>query len=121
MTTNSPYSIRFTAPQRAYIREQSQAARMTESEWIRQMIFSDTKLNTVKRQTLAKRAEEKDISQAIYLLGQSRIPNNLNQIAKGINTGTLIVTPDTERNINEAYQMVMWLRQSLIEQLGLKE
>lgn len=117
---NSPYSIRFTLPQRAFIREQSLATKMSESEWIRQILFSDSKLNLVKHQALVKRAHQKDLSRVIYLLGKSRIPNNLNQIAKGINTGTLIVSPDTERHIHDTYRMVLWIRKTLIEQLGLK-
>ncbi len=116
---NSPYSIRFTLPQRVFIRECARDAGVTESEWIRQILFSDSKLNLVKHQALVKRANHKDLSQVIYLLGKSRIPNNLNQIAKGINTGTLIVSPDTERHIHDAYRMVLWIRKTLIEQLGL--
>lgn len=120
MTTNSPYSIRLTVQQRAFIKEQSQAAKMSESDWIRTVLFTDAALVTPKQKSAVKRASDRDISQVIYLLGQSRIPNNLNQIAKGINMGTLIVTPDTERHLDEAYRMVLWIRQTLIHQLGLK-
>ncbi|SIS41974.1 mobilisation protein (MobC) [Thalassolituus maritimus] len=93
---------------------------MSESDWIRTVLFTDAALVTPKQKSAVKRASDRDISQVIYLLGQSRIPNNLNQIAKGINMGTLIVTPDTERHLDEAYRMVLWIRQTLIHQLGLK-
>lgn len=120
MTTNSPYSFRLTPQQRAFIKEQSQAAKMTESDWIRYLLFSDVKLIEAKQKAAVKRVSDRDLSQVISLLGQSRIPNNLNQIAKGINMGTIIVTPDTERHIDETYRMVLWIRQTLIQQLGLK-
>lgn len=120
MTTNSPYSFRLTPQQRAFIKEQSQAAKMTESDWIRYILFSNAKLIEAKQKTVARRVSNRDLSQIIYLLGQSRIPNNLNQIAKAINMGTIIVSPDTERHIDESYRMVLWIRQTLIQQLGLK-
>ena len=120
MSTNSPYSIRLTTQQRAFIKAQSQAAKMNESDWIRYLLFSDAALVSAKQKAIARRASHRDLNQVIYLLGQSRIPNNLNQIAKDINIGTFIMTPDTERHIDEAYRMVLWIRQTLIQQLGLK-
>jgi len=54
------------------------------------------------------------------MLGQSRIPNNINQLAKAANSGTLPVTPDTEKQLHEACYSVTWIRRQLIQALGLK-
>ena len=54
------------------------------------------------------------------MLGQTRIANNLNQIAKAVNTGTLIISPDIYAQIDETYQMIYQIRQLLIKAQGLR-
>jgi len=54
------------------------------------------------------------------ILGQSRIANNLNQLAKAANTGSLPVTPETESALIEAARDVTFMRRMLIEALGLE-
>jgi hypothetical protein len=45
--------------------------------------------------------ELKEVAQIYAILGQSRIPQNLNQIARAANTGVLPVTPDTNLALNK--------------------
>lgn len=52
-------------------------------------------------------------------LGQSRIANNVNQLAKAVNIGTLPVTPETEQDIGEACSAVKAMRADLMRALGL--
>ncbi|MGB0662720.1 MAG: plasmid mobilization relaxosome protein MobC [Pontibacterium sp.] len=120
MNFDSIISLRLTALQRAFVKQQSQAAMMSESDWIRYILFSDAALLTLKQKAAFRRVSDRDLGQVVSVLGQSRIPNNLNQIAKAINMGTIIVSPDTERHIDESYRMVLWIRQTLIQELGLK-
>ncbi|WP_205691944.1 plasmid mobilization relaxosome protein MobC [Caulobacter soli] len=59
------------------------------------------------------------LTKLMGLLGQSRIANNLNQLARGANTGTLPVTEETEAALLEAVRDVAELRRLLIAALGL--
>ena len=52
------------------------------------------------------------------MLGQSRIANNLNQLAKMANLGTLPMLPDTERDIRRACADVALMRRELLRALG---
>ena len=52
-------------------------------------------------------------------LGQSRLANNLNQLAKQANLGTLPVTPDTEAELSAAAADIAAMRQILVHALGL--
>jgi hypothetical protein len=54
-------------------------------------------------------------------LGQSRIANNLNQLAKAVNIGALPVTPETESEIVEACAAVSAMRRDLMRALGIGE
>ena len=53
-------------------------------------------------------------------LGKAKLANNLNQLAKAVNAGSLPVTPDTEKALREACAEVQWLRKTLMEALGLQ-
>ncbi len=45
--------------------------------------------------------------------------SNLNQIARGLNTGSLIVSVETEEMIQEACASILQMRDLLIQALGL--
>jgi hypothetical protein len=61
------------------------------------------------------------IAQLLGLLGQSRIANNLNQLAHQANIGTLPVDEETKTDIDEAYRLVVSVRATLMRALGMKE
>ncbi|WP_102915440.1 plasmid mobilization relaxosome protein MobC [Phaeobacter inhibens] len=50
---------------------------------------------------------------------QTRQANNLNQIAKHLNQGTLVVDPDLEADLKRAVAEVAWMRTKLMEALGV--
>ena len=60
------------------------------------------------------------IAQVIGLLGQSRIANNLNQLAYHANIGTLEFDEDANAQIHEAYDMALAMRADLLKALGFK-
>ena len=66
-------------------------------------------------------ADKQALAQILGLLGQSRIANNLNQLAHHANIGSLAVDEETETQISEAYDHVLILRKTLIKALGLRE
>jgi hypothetical protein len=55
------------------------------------------------------------------LLGQSRIANNLNQLAYHANIGALPIDDIIKAQITEAYGHGLFLRKTLIKALGLRE
>ena len=121
MSDNPPYSIRFTQAQRDFIREQASAMNMKDAQWIRHRLFSETALTPSKQKhVLLPLSQEKELAQILYLLGQSRMANNLNQIAKAVNTGTLIVDPEVYAQIDKSYRGIQWMRRTLIQALGLR-
>ena len=62
--------------------------------------------------------DEASLSRLLAMLGQSRIANNLNQLAKLANLGTLPVMPDTEREIRRACAEIALMRRELLRALG---
>lgn len=83
----------------------------------------------IRKCTFGNRTSKRDlpdidkvlIAQILARLGESRIPNNLNQIAYHANCGSLILDDVTIEEINEACLHVAWIRTQLIEALGLKD
>ncbi len=117
----SPYSIRFTPEERALFDAMAKEMELSGAELIRLKLFTDTLHEKFAVRTQNKTHPNKELAQILSLLGQSRIPNNLNQIAKAINTGTLVLDPDVIAQIQEAYQTIQWMRRMLIKGTGLKE
>jgi len=64
--------------------------------------------------------DTKAIAQLLGLLGQSRIANNLNQLAYHANIGALQIDDETKSQITEAYDHVLIMRQILMKALGKK-
>lgn len=60
----------------------------------------------------------KAIAEALALLGQSRIANNLNQIAYQANIGALEINPTEREQIEEAYAHIVAIRALLVSALG---
>jgi hypothetical protein len=59
------------------------------------------------------------LSAVLAKLGQSRIANNLNQLAKASHSGSLILTPEIEAELREAAADIAIIRNLLIDALGL--
>ena len=63
--------------------------------------------------------DQQALTQLLALLGQTRLANNLNQIARSANSGSLLIDEDTERLIVEARDEVADMRRILMGALGL--
>lgn len=112
-----PFSIRLTKEERQKLDQLAQGTSL--AEYIRSRIFDgNAPVHRTKGRFPVK--DEQALSQILGMLGQSRIPNNINQLAKAANSGTLPVTPDTEKQLHEACYSVTWIRRQLIQALGLK-
>jgi hypothetical protein len=60
------------------------------------------------------------IAKLLGALGEARLANNLNQLAKAANMGTLEVSRDTEKELLAACEEIRAMRRDLIAALGLK-
>ena len=96
------------------------AGSLSVSAYIRRCVFpSDAPIKIRHAQPLIK--DQQAISRVLGLLGETRIANNLNQIAHHANMGTLDVDDHVIDQIEEAYEHVRSMRAALIKALGLIE
>ena len=111
-----PFSIRLSFDERAQL-EQA-AGNMALGAYIREKILTEPEERQKTRKPPVQ--DQKALAQLLAELGRAHLANNLNQLAKAVHTGSLDVTPDTERAIREAYTEIMWMRETLVAALGLE-
>lgn len=115
-TTTQPVSLRMTFEEKA--RLERDAAGMSVAAYIRWRLFEPEAPPPKSRGKFPVK-DHQSLSKLIGLLGQSRIANNLNQLARAANTGSLIMDPQAERDLREAAQDIADMRRLLLEALRL--
>ena len=117
-TKTPPFSLRLTFEERARLEEL--AGDMPLGAYIRRKVFDGQGFKKKRGRARSRRPikDEQKLAQVLGMLGQSRIANNLNQLAKMANLGTLPVLPDTERDIRRACADVALMRRELLRALG---
>ena len=113
----TPFSLRLTFEERAALNEA--AGDLPLGQYIRQQMLGE---KAAKRKPYGKKPvkDHKALGQVLAELGRSRLANNLNQLAKAVNSGSLPVTPETENNLRDACKEVQRMRDDLVRALGLK-
>ena len=114
--TTPPFSLRLTFTERAKL--ERDAAGMSLGAYIRSRLLDPDTVAPRKRGKFPVK-DHQALAQLLGLLGQSRLANNVNQLAKAANTGSLPVTPDTEAALLMAVAEVSHMRQLLIQALDL--
>ena len=112
-----PFPIRLTDAERCLLLDR--AGRVPLGTYIRNALLSGDAQAKRRRQTRPVKDHEA-LARVLSALGQSRIANNLNQLAKAVNIGVLPVSPETEQDIGEACDAVRAMREALMLALGLK-
>ena len=115
----APVTLRLNDEERARLRLLCEGKNM--SAYIRRCVFGGDVTKRKRRRRARPVADRQALAKILGLLGQSRIANNLNQLAFHANSGSLIVDEDTRQRINEAYAHICVLRAELMKALGLKE
>lgn len=112
----TPFSLRLSVEERQLLEQRAGAKPL--GAYIRETLLSNAK----PRRSRTSRPKEDNIilAQILAQLGASRIPNNLNQLARAANTGNLLVTDDVLKDLNEAIQNVSFIKEILIKTLGLR-
>jgi hypothetical protein len=89
------------------------------SAYIRKQLFGDH-VSLRKTRSRVPVKNQKALAQVLGKLGETRIANNLNQIAYEANCGSLLMDQQTEEELKIACAHIAWMRVKLIEALGLK-
>lgn len=110
----NPFSLRLTFEERAQLEQD--AAGMALGAYVRERLFGD---NVTPRKTRGKFPvkDHEALGRVLAALGASRVSNNLNQLAKAVNTGSLPVTPETELDLTEACAAIQEMRRELLSAL----
>lgn len=80
-----PFSLRLTEEKRAHL--EKNAGHTPLGEFIKSRLFADAPGIERKRKTLS--LDKKLLAAVLAKLGQSRLGNNLNQLARDANSGSL--------------------------------
>lgn len=91
---------------------------MSLGEYIRSRVFNG---EAALRRTRGKHPvkDHEALGRVLGELGRSRLANNLNQLARAANTGSLPVTPETEAALQDACAAIQDIRADLVKALGL--
>lgn len=111
-----PFSLRLSFEERA--RLERDAAGMALGAYIRERLFDGSEPPRRTRGKFPVRDHEA-LARVLAELGRSRLANNLNQLARAANTGSLPVTPETEEDLARACAAVAELRGELLRALGV--
>lgn len=111
----TPFSLRLTFEERA--RLERDAAGMALGAYVRWQLFGEQAAPRKVRNKFPVK-DHKLLAEALGQLGQTRIANNLNQMAKLAHTGALPLTPDTEVELLAACAAVQDIRSAILGAIG---
>ena len=121
-----PFSMRFTDSERKALEIAANGRPL--AAYIRWLIFKEEMPEAAKLERMPKSRsnfadidpDRKEIAKLLGALAKSNIANNINQLAKAANSGSLPVNHDVLNSLKEAVSIIHWMRDSLIKALGLK-
>ncbi|WP_274379239.1 type IV secretory system conjugative DNA transfer family protein [Rhodophyticola sp. CCM32] len=110
-TRTPPFSIRLNDEERAAL--ERQAGSMPLSSYVKSVVFADEAPRHRKRRAMPE-ADQRLLAEILARLGASRSASNLNQIAKHLNQGTLVIDEDLEADLKQAIVDVAWTRVAIM-------
>ncbi len=111
-----PFSLRLSNREREELKELADGEPL--GRFIRDAIFKHEQRPPRNRKPSV--ADREALSKLLGMFGRSRIANNINQLAKAANSGSLPVNHDVIQGLNDAVENIKWIRDTLITALGLK-
>ena len=110
------YQMNLTQQERALLERWADGRPI--SDYIKDVLFVEERK---PQRSLGIVLEDKKLfAKALGFLGKSRLSSNVNQLAKAANTGSLQVTPETEKLIQESMHAILWMRDLLMQAMRLK-
>lgn len=116
----APVSVRLAPEERARGKAEADAHGLSEHAYYHWRIVHHGEPMPRRRRSRPK-VDHVLLSALLAKLGQSRIANNLNQLAKAANSGSLVLEPDIEADLRECLAAIDEMRLQLVEALGLSE
>lgn len=113
--TPPPFSLRLTKDER--VKLEHAAAGMPLGPFIKAKLF-DGDLSPRRTRGAAPVKDHAALAQALGLLGNLRLANNLNQLAKAANMGALPLSPEVEEELMATCAAVLAIRIELMRALG---
>lgn len=113
------FAMRLTPGERARLELDAGAAGMALATYIKLRLFHNVPALPQPRRNRPA-ADTQLIAKLLAVLGEARLANNLNQLARHANTGTLEVSKHTESELLAACAEVRAMRADLVAALGLK-
>ena len=115
-TYAAPFSLRLSEDERKTLEELADG--QPWGTYIKEALFDrQVRPRTRGARPVKDRAE---LARLLGLLGASRISQNINQLAKAANTGSLPVNADVHRTLLESCEAVRNMRALLLTALGLQ-
>lgn len=115
----APFSLRLTADERATLKRR--AGTMPLASYIKSRLFDgDLTMASARSRLRSPVKDQKALAEVLACLGATRIANNLNQLAKAANSGSLYFDRETKTEIAVACNDVRAMRQLLMKALGMK-
>ncbi|PCI97255.1 MAG: hypothetical protein COB14_09320 [Alphaproteobacteria bacterium] len=111
----SPFTVRLTDEE--WVRLRQDAANKSLSDHARWCLFEKDVTKRRKQSRLAS-IEEVQVAQLLGELKRTRMANNLNQLAKAVNSGLLILPEDDKAVLLLACAHIYEMRHSLVKALG---
>lgn len=109
-------TLRFSEEDYARLKELADGIAL--ATYIRAQVLSEDLPRRKRRSTPTE--DKQAVAQMLGLLGQSRIANNLNQLAYHANVGSLAMDDVARGQIDEAYEHILFMRNTLMKALGLR-
>ncbi len=117
MSRLAPFSLRLTTEERQQL--EAQAGSMPLGSYIKSVVLA-SEAPTYRKRQKPPVAEQQLLAEVLARLGQTRTANNLNQIAKHLNQGTLVLDDELETDLKTAIAEVAWMRVTLMKALGVQ-
>jgi hypothetical protein len=112
----APFSLRLTFEERAAL--EAQAGSMPLGAYIRSRLLGGAAMPRKAHRRPVK--DDEALARVLGALGNARLANNLNQLARAANAGARPVTPETMQALIAACRDVRDMRASLMTALGLQ-
>ncbi len=111
----APFSLRLSFEEKALLRAAANGVPL--GAYIKAKLF-DEPLEKVRRRNTNPVKDHEALGRFLGALGKSRLSQNLNQIARAANMGSLPVSPELEDELRQACADVEALRKELLRALG---
>ena len=111
----APFSLRLTFEEKAALLEAANGVPL--GAYIKAKLFGEP-LEKIRRRNTNPVKDHEALGRVLGSLGESRLSQNLNQLARATNTGALPVSPDVEDELRTACAEVSKMRAELLRALG---